>query len=151
MSGQVQVGLGNLIRHKFGDEYKFLFAKRKGSHGAGKWSLAGGHLEFGETFASCAERETLEETNLAISEWRAVHTTNDIMADENKHYVTVFMLATVDNVAGVRTMEPEKVDGDWHWLTWTEMKQLGDQLFLPVAHLIKDADASPQLRTQLLE
>jgi 8-oxo-dGTP diphosphatase len=51
-----KVGIGVFI---FKDG-KFLMGCRKGTHGAGTWSVPGGHLEFGESFEECAEREALE-------------------------------------------------------------------------------------------
>ncbi|MEO5499348.1 MAG: NUDIX domain-containing protein [Candidatus Saccharimonadales bacterium] len=46
---------------------KFLVLKRTGAHGEGSWSLPGGHLEYGESFAQTAEREVIEETGLKIA------------------------------------------------------------------------------------
>jgi ADP-ribose pyrophosphatase YjhB (NUDIX family) len=57
----------------------------------GTWALPGGHLEFGETFENCAEREILEETGLAIRNIQFLTATNNVMPAENKHYVTVFV------------------------------------------------------------
>jgi ADP-ribose pyrophosphatase YjhB (NUDIX family) len=62
---------------------------------AGTWALPGGHLESGESFETCAEREVLEETGLKISDVRFLTAVNSIMGDENKHYVTIFMGAHV--------------------------------------------------------
>lgn len=57
----------------------------------GTWGLPGGHLEFGESFETCAARETLEETGLKIKDVRFLNATNSIMKVENKHYITIFM------------------------------------------------------------
>lgn len=53
----------------------------------------GGHLEFGESFAECAEREALEETGLEIGNVKLLVATNDII--EGKHYVTIFVTAVI--------------------------------------------------------
>ncbi|KAF9939159.1 Nudix hydrolase 15, mitochondrial [Modicella reniformis] len=89
----VQVGVGVLIMHN----HRVLIGKRIGSHGANTWQLAGGHLEFGETFEECAIREALEETGLALDPDSAkfVIANNNIMSDIGKHYVTVFVAANV--------------------------------------------------------
>lgn len=59
--------------------YKFLLGQRLGSHGAGTWALPGGHLEFGESFESCAAREVLEETGLVVGGIEFLTATNDVM------------------------------------------------------------------------
>jgi 8-oxo-dGTP diphosphatase len=114
-------------------EGKVLLGKRKGSHGAGTWSFAGGHLEFGESVEACARRELLEETGLEIHSvalelgpW-----TNDHI-DENKHYITLFVF--VDQFSGTPTLlEPDKCEG-WDWFDWDH---LPSPLFVPVQALIE--------------
>jgi 8-oxo-dGTP diphosphatase len=64
----------------------------------GTWGLPGGHLEFGESFETCAARETLEETGLRIQDVRFLNATNSIMKAENKHYITIFMGGVCDGV-----------------------------------------------------
>ena len=50
----------------------------------GTWALPGGHLEFGESFESCAARKMLEETDLLVGNVRFLTATNDIMDAEGK-------------------------------------------------------------------
>ena len=102
---QVRVGVGVFVlQSKTQDPSKpsnpsFLIGRRKGSHGSGKLQLPGGHLEFGESFEDCATREVLEETGLRVTAPKLLTCTNDHMASEGKHYVTVFMVcARADEV-----------------------------------------------------
>jgi 8-oxo-dGTP diphosphatase len=62
---------------------------------AGTHQFPGGHLEYGESFADCAIREVLEETGLEIGDVKFLTATNDVMADEGKHYVTVFVTCVI--------------------------------------------------------
>jgi 8-oxo-dGTP pyrophosphatase MutT (NUDIX family) len=57
---------------------------------SGHWGFPGGHLEQGEDFFACVERETLEETGLEIRATKVVGLTNDKFLELDKHYVTVF-------------------------------------------------------------
>ena len=59
--------------------------------GPGQWQFPGGHLEVGESYLACAERETLEETGLAVRAEKVVGLTNDIFGP-TKHYITIFVL-----------------------------------------------------------
>jgi 8-oxo-dGTP diphosphatase len=61
------------------------------------WALPGGHLEFGESFETCSEREILEETGLQIRDIRFLTATNSVFEAEGKHYVTIFMAAVLSN------------------------------------------------------
>jgi len=60
---------------------------------SGTWALPGGHLDFGESFETCAMREVLEETGVQVKDnsVRFLTITNDVMPSEHKHYVTIFM------------------------------------------------------------
>jgi 8-oxo-dGTP diphosphatase len=52
-----------------------LLGKRRGSHGAGKFAFPGGHLELGESWEDCLQREVKEETNLTVENLKLVHVT----------------------------------------------------------------------------
>lgn len=128
----VRVGIGVFVCK----QGKFLMGRRLNSHGEGSWSIPGGHLEFGETFEKTAEREVYEETGLRIKNIRPGALTNDLFQADNKHYVTVWMLA--DWRSGVeRVCEPNKyVD-----LRWCDFDTLPQPLFLPWQQL----QASPDM------
>ena len=109
-----------------------LMGQRKNSHGAGSWSFPGGHLEYRETLAGCAGREVKEETGLEIANASLAAVTNDIFEAEQKHYVTLYLLA--DYTGGAPTVrEPEKCTG-WQWFDWHALPK---PLFLPVQNLLK--------------
>lgn len=98
-----RVGIGVFV---FRDG-KFLIAKRKGSHAADTWSIPGGHLEFNETPEETAIREVKEETDCDITNIRFGAVTNDRFYDEEKHYVSIWMIS--DWKAGKnKIMEPDK-------------------------------------------
>lgn len=111
---------------------KVLLGKRKNSHGAGTWCLPGGHLEFGESVESCAEREVLEETGLKVKNLKIGPYTNDIMPADKKHYATLFIIAEV--AAGEpKVMEPDKCGG-WCWFEWDSLPK---PLFMSTENLVK--------------
>ncbi|HUX80882.1 MAG TPA: NUDIX hydrolase [Candidatus Paceibacterota bacterium] len=128
MEKQARVGIGVFI-FKNG---KFLMGKRIGSHGEGSWSVPGGHLEFGESFADTAKREVLEETGLIIKNIRFGAVTNDLFQKEEKHYVTIWVLS--DYESGVAMiLEPDKyVDQGWF-----DFDTLPSPLFLPWEQLFE--------------
>ena len=55
--------------------------------------ISRGHLDYLESFESCAAREVFEETGLKLDPQTIsfLTTTNDPMPEENTHYVTIFM------------------------------------------------------------
>lgn len=105
---------------------KFLVGKRLGSHGDSTWSLPGGHLEFGETPEQTAAREVMEETGLKINNVRLAGVTNDIFKNDDKHYVTLWMLS--DWHSGTEDcVEPDKLVE----LRWSTLETLPKPLFQP--------------------
>jgi 8-oxo-dGTP diphosphatase len=121
-----QVGVGVIVIR----DGKVLLGLRRGSHGAGAWALPGGHLEWGETVESCARREVKEETGLDLGVVRPAPYTNDVMAEEGKHYVTCFVEGAA--LAGeAEVLEPNKCER-WAWFAWSAMK-----LFQPLKTLVE--------------
>jgi 8-oxo-dGTP diphosphatase len=105
---------------------KFLTLRRKGAHASNTYSVPGGHIEFGETWEETAIRETEEEVGLKIKNIRFMAATNDIMPNDGKHYVSIWMEA--DWESGEPTiMEPHKADT----LEWHTFRDLPSPLFEP--------------------
>lgn len=129
-----KIGLAVFIRR----EGRILLGHRIGSHGAHTWALPGGHLEFGESFQTCAEREVLEETGMHIGLLRPVGFTNDMFEQENKHYVTLFFL-TDESTSEPKILEPEKCL-EWKWCAWDNLPQ---PLFLPLQNFLKQGISFP--------
>ncbi|KAJ5984326.1 hypothetical protein N7481_006425 [Penicillium waksmanii] len=140
-----RVGVGVFVLNSEG---KFIIGKRKGSHGADTWGLPGGHLEFGEGFETCGERELLEETGLEVRNLKFWTATNSVFKDvtPNKHYVTIFLGGVVsDEGAQPQIMEPNKCSA-WEWVSWDEIRVDAEKmisgagspektLFLPLVEL----------------
>lgn len=102
-------------------EGKVLLSKRKGSHAAGVWATPGGHLELGESWEECAKREIAEEVGIEITNIRLGIVTNDIFATDEKHYITIHMVADYSS-GEVQVLEPEKCEG-WEWFEWDDLPQ----------------------------
>src|SRR5260370_21881156 len=122
------VGIGvSVLRNR-----RMLLGKRGNVHGAGDWSTPGGHLDFGETPENCAIREVREETGLTIENVRPGGVTNDIFLSEQKHYITLFLIA--DCPAGTpEPLETDKCEG-WVWHDWTV---LPEPIFLPLRNVMQ--------------
>lgn len=151
----VRVGVAVLVQDPQHPSHVFC-GIRKGSHGAGTLALPGGHLELYETWQECAQREVMEEMGLEIDLYdnengsTCGHVTNDIMREERKHYVTIFMLATCrDPTAKPENREPLKCEG-WQSYSWTDIQAILQKqvqgpsttspvrLFGPLAQLVAD-------------
>ena len=142
----VRVGVGVLVQDS--SHKSSVFAGiRKGSHGAGSLALPGGHLEMYESWQECAQREIREEMNLdlAIDGIQFAHVTNDPMKTEDKHYVTIFMMAPSPPGSIPENMEPDKCEG-WKSYTWQQLKDIhakGEpELFGPLKRLVADSPES---------
>ncbi|KAJ1822292.1 hypothetical protein LPJ56_000883 [Coemansia sp. RSA 2599] len=120
----VRVGVGCLVTYRHRSTTYFLLGQRQGSHGSNTWGLPGGHLELGETWATCARREAAEETGLNLCDWKYLSVTNDIFDPASLHYVTVFMKSSANGASNVppvaALMEPDKCKM-WAWVSWKEV------------------------------
>ena len=123
-----KVGVGVIIRK----DNKVLLGKRKGSHGKGTWAFPGGHLEFQEELDSCVRRETQEETSISVKNIKFATITNDIFKEENKHYITIFMVCDWES-GEVKNMEEDKCE-KWEWFEWSNLPR---PLFLTINNLLK--------------
>lgn len=123
MNNRPGVGIGVIIIR----DGKILLGKRKNAHGEGAWCYPGGHLEYGESWEKCSQREVKEETGIEIKNLRFGTVTNDLFEKEQKHYITICMLA--DFASGeVRVLEPDKCE-KWDWFEWDNLPH---PLFLPI-------------------
>ena len=122
MPPHVQVGVGVFVLEGNAQENpRFLMAKRKNSHGAGTYSILGGHLEFGEDLETCAAREVLEESGLRVTNVRFLTAINSYMPTENKHYITIFMSCVRESgEAKPEVLEPDRQEA-WEWVGWQDL------------------------------
>jgi 8-oxo-dGTP diphosphatase len=123
-----KVGVGVIIKHN----NQILLGRRINAHGNNSWAPPGGHLEFFESPEECAQREALEETGLTIKNVRSILFTNDLYTKENKHYITLFMLADFDS-GELALLEPTKCE-QWQWFDWQD---LPNPLFLSFQNFLK--------------
>ncbi|KAK1763176.1 nudix domain-containing protein [Phialemonium atrogriseum] len=137
----VRVGVAAVISDREG---RVVLGRRKGSIGAGKWGFPGGHLEFGETYFQCAEREALEETGLKVKAVKMMAVTNDVYEEWQRHYITIFVeCKREDPDQQPENLEPNKCD-EWVWKGWSDIKALQGspsgtkELFLPIVNLINE-------------
>ena len=129
MNKEVRVGVAVIILKN----NLMLLGERIGSHGADTWATPGGHLEMGESIEACARREVYEETGLKLASVKKLGYTNDIFEEEGKHYITLFVLASIED-GEAEVKEPNKCK-QWQWC---EMNDFPKPLFLPLVNLLKD-------------
>ena len=131
MNNRPKVGVSVVLKFK----NKVLVGKRKGSHGDGTWAFPGGHLEFGETIFDCGKRELEEETNINLGNLKGenIGYTNDIFQKEKKHYITLYVLYTVDKELKAEVMEPNKC---YEWI-WVNENKIPKPHFIPLQNYLK--------------
>lgn len=120
-----RVGVGVLVVR--GNQ--LLLGKRIGKHMPGYYAAPGGHLEPGESFAKCAEREVMEETGLSAEQVRFLCLGHYQFGEQ--FYVDVDMVAVCPE-GTPRTREPDKCAG-WDWY---EIDNLPSPLFVVTERMI---------------
>jgi 8-oxo-dGTP diphosphatase len=110
-------------------EEKLLFGLRRGAHGAGSWSFAGGHVDEGEGPETTALRELEEETGLRAANPRVVAESDDTFPG-GLRYRTHFV--QVDCSGGEPAVREPDACARWGWFSWDDPPE---PLFLPVASL----------------
>jgi 8-oxo-dGTP pyrophosphatase MutT (NUDIX family) len=114
-----KVGVGVLVRRNGGRE--LLMGLRKGAHGAGTWSVPGGHLEAGERIVQAAVRELVEETGLVPS---APQSSEVALLDEytyvdmgpGRAYVTLYAAVDFYDHVEAELREPDKI-AEFRWVS----------------------------------
>ena len=125
-----KVGVGVYI---INDKNEVLLLLRNASHGSGTWCPPGGHMEYGESFFETGARETKEETDLDVNEVELVGVTNDIYAEETKHYITLHLRAK--NYTGEeKIMEPDKASD----MKWFPLDALPENMFLSAKNFFSE-------------
>lgn len=123
---KVSVGVALIVTNLCGE---VLMGQRKGSHGAGTWSLIGGWMRHGESFLDAAKREALEESGITVYDAHVVGTLNTVFKDQDVHSVTVLMHVT--SWSGAPThIEKDKLEGPWLWT-----REPPPNLFQPLADM----------------
>ena len=110
---------------------RVLLIRRQRSHGAGTWSTPGGHLDFGETPAECAIRETEEETGIRVARVEFVAVTNDLFTADGKHYITLWMRG--EAAAGAASVRDSAEVAE---VGWFATDALPTPLFLSLENLL---------------
>ena len=134
-----RVGIGVFVIR----DGKFLMGHRKGSHGAGTWSIPGGHMEYGESFEQTAKHEVMEETGMVIGNVRFGAVTNDLFETDKKHYVTIWVLSDwAENEPSIT--EPDKFINQ----EWIDIDNLPEPLFSPW-HALLESEFMNDIKQQI--
>lgn len=96
------------------------------------WLLPGGGLQWGETLASCAEREVREETGLEIEAGRLVFIAESIDPGGARHILNMVMLGTYKS--GALRCPTEEIIETVEWFPTRDLP--GETLFPPIGALL---------------
>ena len=102
---------------------EILIGKRQGSHGAGMYSIPGGHLEYNERYEECCDRELMEEIGVNFpGEYYQVGFSEDFF-EGGKHYITLyFVVRDIDSEIKIINMEPDKCE-EWKWIHYSKIPE----------------------------
>jgi mutator protein MutT len=118
----VGVGCGALIVN---DKNEVLLLKRtsKTRNKAGFWMQPGGGVEFGEKVEDAVKREIKEELDIDIELIKFLCFTEEIMKDENQHWISFNYLAKIIG-RKVKNLEPDKHEE----IKWFSLDNLPEKL-----------------------
>lgn len=120
-------------------EESILLMKRVGSHGSNTWSVPGGKIDFGENWFNATQREVLEETGLLTEKFKFQGLTNDVFADDKKHFVNLIVSCKTYDNKEPRITEPLKCE-KMMWITIEEFKNFKEPLFLSLKNVLAVID-----------
>lgn len=138
----------------YNSEYEILIGKRKGSHGAGTWSLPGGKIEFNEPAMKTISRELAEETGIFVEprNFKPAGWIDSIWIDPVKgpqHWITLYTTTYHDEYKPEpRVMEAEKCE-EWRWITPMDLIIGKFPLFTPLENYLDKFGIPEAVRTEL--
>ncbi len=100
-------------------------------NGAGKWTMPGGKLNFGETFEEGAAREVFEETGIKLKDVKVICVNQDII--ETAHFITIGLFAK-EFEGEPKIMEPEEIT-EWRWF---DLKELPTPMYFPSEKILEN-------------
>ncbi|MEJ0072501.1 MAG: NUDIX domain-containing protein [Candidatus Saccharibacteria bacterium] len=100
-------------------------------NGAGKWTMPGGKLDFGETFEVGASREVLEETGITTGKLSVICVNQDIV--ETAHFITIGLMCK-EFSGEPQVMEPDEIT-KWDWF---DLNSLPTPLYFPSAKIFEN-------------
>lgn len=115
LMAEPKIALGIILK----DGKKVLLGQRRMAPGAESWAFPGGLLEFGESPLTCAKRELIEETGLTASVFTQGPYTNDVFERDNKHFVTLHVIAKYEG-GTPNLRQPEKFK-ELKWFSWDQL------------------------------
>ena len=137
MSEKMKIGVGFGVMLLRGN--RVLLGKRHDNpekadsllNGAGKWTMPGGKLDFGETFEDGAKREVVEETGIKVGNINIICVNQDMV--EDAHFVTVGLFCE-DFSGEPKVMEPDEIT-EWGWF---DLDNLPNPLYFPSAKVFEN-------------
>ena len=94
---------------------KILLYKRVNAPEAGHWNIVGGKIDHMEAAQDAARREAIEETGLQIGTIDLVGMTEQIIAADRQHWVSL-LYRTSDITGEPQLTEPDKLS-EFGWLS----------------------------------
>jgi 8-oxo-dGTP pyrophosphatase MutT (NUDIX family)/diadenosine tetraphosphate (Ap4A) HIT family hydrolase len=115
-SKKIEVATGILVVDGLGNVL-LLKSRKEFNH----WVVPGGHIEYGESYKSCAKRELLEETGLNLDKITYLQMQEsltkrlDVRSDSvsNRHFIFINCLARTSYIAPKVSLDDDKTDFVW--------------------------------------